>query len=76
MGRAVKKFQMDDWVSYIAFPDSDLEILKRSRPAVILEVLEEESYYDYRIFIDGEGTIKNVREDFLFPLEKDKVKTT
>ena len=76
MGHTVKKFRRDDWVSYIAFPDSDIEILKQPRPAVILEVLEEESYYDYRIFIDGEGAIKNVREDFLFPLEKGKVKTT
>ncbi len=73
---AIKKFRMDEWVNYIAFPSSDMEILKSPKPSVILEVFEEGSYYDYRIFIDGEGTIKKVREDFLFPLEKAKDKTT
>jgi len=37
---------------------------------VVLEVLENDLFYDYRIFIDGRGTITKVREENLFPCEE------
>ena len=36
--------------------------------AVILNILPKDDFYDYEIFIDGEGKIKKVREDKLFPI--------
>ena len=38
------------------------------KKAVILEVMENNSIYDYRIFIDGEGKIRKVKESSLFSL--------
>ena len=55
------KHQIDEWVLYCQFPN--IETLKEQRKrAVILEVLPDVDFHDYRIFIDGEGTIKKVKE--------------
>ena len=59
------KYQTDQWVYYVQFPE--VENLKNNKKkAVILEVMENNSVYDYRIFIDGEGKIRKVKESNLF----------
>lgn len=64
----MSKFKVDQWVLFCAFPDSESELLSSERKrSVILDVLPKEDRKDYRIFIDGEGKIKNVKEHQLFP---------
>ena len=67
MNKKKKTFKQDEFVNYVLFPDS--ELLKVTKRAVILEVFQEGAYYDYEIFIDGEGTIRKVKEEDLFPLD-------
>ena len=60
------KYKIDEWVLYCALPD--VEAFKHERiPAVILDILENDLFYDYKIYIDGSGKIKKVREHQLFP---------
>ena len=59
------KYKIDQWVYYVQFPE--VQNLKNDKKkAVILEVMENNSIYDYRIFIDGEGKIRKVKERNLF----------
>jgi len=61
----MSKYKIDQWVFYVQFPE--VENLKNNKKkAVILEVLEKNSIYDYRIFIDGEGNVRKVKEEQLF----------
>ncbi len=62
------KFKIDQWVLYDSCPvlNKGLNKLK----AVVLEVLEDDLFYDYKIFIDGKGTITKVRAEKLFPWEE------
>jgi hypothetical protein len=61
------RYKIDDWALYCAFPDSESEYLSSERKrVVILEVLPKSDLYDYRIFIDGEGKVKKVKEHQLF----------
>mgnify|MGYP003651393308 FL=1 len=63
------KYKVDEWVNYLPFPDDEIESLaKIKKIAVILNILPKDDFYDYEIFIDGEGKIKKVREDKLFPI--------
>jgi len=67
----VRKFKKDDWVGYCQFLDSSVEFLRNERKrSVILEVLPQEDFYDYEIYIDDEksktATIKKVKEENLF----------
>jgi hypothetical protein len=65
------KYSIDDWVTYIPFPD--IKVLKgETYQALVLEVLVDDYFYDYYIFIDGKGEYKKVRADKLFPSMKDK----
>tara|TARA_R100000700_G_C3062045_1_gene76338 strand:+ start:94 stop:282 length:189 start_codon:yes stop_codon:yes gene_type:complete len=59
------KYEIDQWVYYIQFPEID-SLKNKKKKAVILEVLEKNSIYDYRIFIDGDGKIRKVKESNLF----------
>lgn len=60
------KYKIDEWVLYCALPD--VEAFKHERiPAVILDILENDLFYDYKIYIDGSGKTKKVREHQLFP---------
>ena len=59
------KFQIDQWVYYVQFPEI-LNLKNKKKKAVILEVMENNSVYDYRIFIDEEGKIRKVKEEQLF----------
>ena len=61
------KYNIDQWVYYVQFPE--VENLKNNKKkAVILEVMENNSVYDYRIFIDVEGKIRKVKEKNLFSI--------
>ena len=61
----MSKYEIDQWVYYVQFPE--VENLKNNKKkAVILEVMENNSIYDYRIFIDGDGKIRKVKESSLF----------
>ncbi len=61
------KYKMDQWVYYVQFPE--VQNLKNDKKkAVILEVMENNSVYDYRIFIDVEGKIRKVKEKNLFSI--------
>jgi hypothetical protein len=68
------KFKIDDWVHYDPYPIVREYTVTQSYAerfkAVVLEVLENDLFYDYRIFIDGSGTITKVREENLFPCEE------
>ena len=63
----MSKFQIDQWVNYVQFPEVQ-NLKNNKKKAVILEVMENNSVYDYRIFIDGEGKIRKVKESNLFSL--------
>ena len=63
----MSKFQIDQWVNYVQFPEVQ-NLKNNKKKAVILEVMENNSIYDYRIFIDGEGKIRKVKERNLFSL--------
>jgi|TARA_R110002126_G_scaffold684_11_gene4219 hypothetical protein len=64
----VRKYEVDQWVLFCLFPDPKYPSLSSERKkSVILEVLPKEDRNDYRIFIDGTGKIKNVKEHQLFP---------
>jgi hypothetical protein len=63
-----RRFKIDEWVLYE--PHISLDSTTLRLKAVVLEVLENDLFYDYRIFIDGRGTITKVREENLFPCEE------
>jgi len=61
------KYKIDQWVYYVQFPE--VQNLKNDKKkAVILEVMQNNSIYDYRIFIDVEGKIRKVKEKNLFSI--------
>ena len=59
------KYDIDQWVYYVQFPEI-INLKNNKKKAVILEVLNKNSVYDYRIFIDGEGKVRKVKERNLF----------
>jgi len=61
----MSKYEIDQWVYYVQFPEVQ-NLKNNKKKAVILEVMENNSVYDYRIFIDGEGKIRKVKERNLF----------
>jgi len=61
----MSKYQIDQWVNYVQLPEVQ-NLKNNKKKAVILEVMENNSVYDYRIFIDGEGKIRKVKEEQLF----------
>jgi hypothetical protein len=63
----MNKYQIDQWIYYVQFPEIH-NLKNNKKKAVILEVLEKNSIYDYRIFIDGEGKIRKVKEEQLFSI--------
>ena len=61
------KYKLDQWVYYVQFPEI-INLKNDKKKAVILEVMENNSVYDYRIFIDGEGKVRKVKERNLFSI--------
>ena len=63
----MKKYKTDEWVYYCRLPD--VEYFKNERePALVLAVLDNDVFYDYKIFIEKTGKIKKVRESHLFSM--------
>ena len=67
MNKKKKSYRQDEFVNYVLFPESPL--LREQKRAVVLDVFKDGSYYDYEIYIDGEGTVRKVKEEDLFPLD-------
>ena len=63
-------FQKDEWVLYVPFPDDGERSYNKPKRSVILEVFHGDNYYDYEIFVDGEGKIKKVKAENLFPVTR------
>ena len=60
------KYKVDEWVGYCSLPD--IELFKDERElAVVLDILDDDIFYDYKIYIEKTGKIKKVREHQLFP---------
>ena len=60
------RYKVDEWVFYCPLPD--VKNFEDERiPAVILDILDNDLFYDYKIYIDGTGKTKKVREHQLFP---------
>ena len=60
------KYKVDEWVGYCPLPD--IELFKDERElAVVLDILDDDIFYDYKIYIEKTGKIKKVREHQLFP---------
>jgi hypothetical protein len=67
----IYKYSIDDWVTYIPFPDvKTLSDIKHK--ALVLEVLVDDYIYDYYIVVDGTGEYKNVKASKLFPYVEEK----
>tara|TARA_R100000278_G_scaffold61115_1_gene49676 strand:+ start:848 stop:1057 length:210 start_codon:yes stop_codon:yes gene_type:complete len=63
------KYRVDDWVIYRPFANSESELLREmSSRALILDLLEDDYFYDYKIYVEDTKKIKKVREHKLFPL--------
>ena len=63
----VMKYKVDEWVGYCSLPD--IELFKNERePAVVLDILDDDIFYDYKIYIEKTGKTKKVREHQLFPI--------
>jgi hypothetical protein len=54
----------------VPFPEEEHRSYNEPRRVVILHVFADDGYYDYEIFIDGEGTIKKVKAENLFPVTR------
>ena len=63
-----RRYKIDEWVLYE--PHISVKSTTLRLKAVVLEVLENDLFYDYKIFIDGRGTVTKVREENLFPCEE------
>tara|TARA_B100000941_G_C28174400_1_gene383894 strand:+ start:113 stop:307 length:195 start_codon:yes stop_codon:yes gene_type:complete len=63
----MKKYKVDEWVYFCPLPD--VEYFKDVRlRALILAVLDDDIFYDYKIYIEKNGKIKKVRDSHLFPI--------
>ena len=54
---------------YCALPDVKVLSHERHR-ALVLEILDDDLYYDYLIIIDHTGERKKVKSKNLFPIEE------
>tara|TARA_Y100001963_G_scaffold142053_1_gene211053 strand:- start:431 stop:637 length:207 start_codon:yes stop_codon:yes gene_type:complete len=63
----MKKYKVDEWVHYCPLPDVEYFKDVRER-ALILAVLTNDVFYDYRIYIEDSRKIKKVRESHLFSI--------
>jgi len=61
------KFKVDEWVYFCTFPEIPALSDERAR-SVILNIIDDDSIYDYEIYVDGIGKIKKVKEQQLFSM--------
>jgi hypothetical protein len=60
------KYRVDDWVLFCPLPD--VELFKDERyAAVVLEILNDDLFYDYKIYVEQTQKTKKVRQHQLFP---------
>jgi len=60
------KYRVDDWVLFCPLPD--VELFKDERyAAVVLEILNDDLFYDYKIHVEQTQKTKKVRQHQLFP---------
>ena len=62
------EYRKDEWALYVPYPEDEQHSYNAPKRVVILHVFTDGGYYDYEIFIDGEGTIKKVKAENLFPV--------
>ena len=61
------KYRVDEWVLFCPLPD--IEYFKDERiRSLILEILNDDPFYDYIIYIEESQKRKKVREHQLFPI--------
>ena len=61
------KFKVDEWVYFCPLPD--VKKFKHERiVSLILTVLDDDLFYDYKIYIEETGKVKKVREHQLFSM--------
>ena len=62
------KYKVDEWVIYKPFVDDKSELLREMQSrALVLDLLKEDLFYDYKIYEEETQKIKKVREHQLFP---------
>ena len=62
------KYRVDEWVIYKPFANDEPDLLRQMRSrALILDILKEDFFYDYKIYVEETQKIKKVREHQLFP---------
>lgn len=62
------KYKVDEWVIYKPFPNDDSKLLREmSSRVLVLDLLEDDFFYDYKVYVEETQKIKKVREHQLFP---------
>ena len=62
------KYKVDEWVIYKPFANDKSKILREMQSrALVLDLLKEDLFYDYKIYEEETQKIKKVREHQLFP---------
>ena len=62
------KYRVDEWVIYKPFANDESDLLRQMRSrALVLDILKEDFFYDYKIYVEETQKIKKVREHQLFP---------
>ena len=63
------KYSVYDWVIYRPFANDESEFLREMfYRALVLDLLKEDLFYDYKIYVEDNQKIKKVREHQLFPI--------
>ena len=62
------KYKVDEWVIYKPFPNDDSKLLREmSSRDLVLDLLEDDFFYDYKVYVEETQKTKKVREHQLFP---------
>ena len=62
------KYKVDEWVIYKPFPNDDSKLLREmSSRVLVLDLLEDDLFYDYKVYVEETQKTKKVREHQLFP---------
>ena len=62
------KYKVDEWVIYKPFPNDDSKFLREmSSRVLVLDLLEDDLFYYYKVYVEETQKTKKVREHQLFP---------
>lgn len=62
------KYKVDEWVIYKPFPNDDSKFLREmSSRVLVLDLLKDDLFYDYKVYVEETQKTKKVREHQLFP---------